>query len=146
MRKEISTQLSTQTRTYMSDNLQIQATFHAPSQTPKQLMVSRFLNCLGFRNFLRNIFLFCPLWSYLLTFHCCQDLNNFLAIFFCLLTQFCFFFFSRCLQCVVVIVVVAFAPFILYVFNIISPEMFVNLSLKFDWVFLCPLELDRSSS
>ena len=30
-------------------------------------------------------------------------------------------------------------------FTIISSEIFVNLSLKFDWVFLRPLELDRSS-
>ena len=48
-------QVSMQTRTCMSDNSQIQASFHAPSRTLEQLMVSRFINCLGFRDFLRNI-------------------------------------------------------------------------------------------
>ena len=33
----------------------------------------------------------------------------------------------------------------LFFFTIVSSEIFVNLSLKFDWVFLRPLELDRSS-
>ena len=52
----------------MLDNSQTQATFHAPSRTFEQLIVSLFMNFLGFRHFLRNIFSFCPLWSYLLTF------------------------------------------------------------------------------
>ena len=50
--------VSMQTRTVMSDNSQTQATFHAPSRTFEQLMVSLFMNFLGFRHFLRNIFFF----------------------------------------------------------------------------------------
>ena len=64
------------------------------------------------------------------------------------LQQFADFFFlccSCCLHCVTVIFV-AFVSFILLVFTINSPEMFVNLFLKFVWVFLRLLELDRSSS
>ena len=50
--------ISMQTRTVMSDNSQTQATFHAPSRTFEQLMISLFMNFLGFRHFLRNIFFF----------------------------------------------------------------------------------------
>ena len=54
---------------------------------------------------------------------------------------------KSCLQYVAVIVVFCFCLIrhFLFFFTIVSSEIFVNLSLKFDWVFLRPLELDRSS-
>ena len=94
--------ISMQTRTVMSDNSQTQATFHAPSRTFEQLMISLFMNFLGFRHFLRNIFFsFLELFTdFLLSF----ALVNFFAIFFCvlLLLSHSFFFFlisfyQRCL-------------------------------------------------
>ena len=98
-------------------------------------MVSRFMNCLGFRHFLPNIFL------YVLSVAIAHFFLSFgikiwlilLVIFFSLLIQFsCVLLFLLSPECFFFIVVVAFVSFILFVFTIISQEMFVNLSLKFD--------------
>ena len=79
-------QISVPIRTSMSDNSQIQTTYHAPLKTLEKPMVWRFMNF--FLRFRHSLVVF-SFWSFLelftdfFSFLCCQDFVDILVIFCC---------------------------------------------------------------